>query len=243
MYGVQPFAVMMATPRDLEDFAYGFSITEGVIDQASDILQVYVRTQRRGVEVLVSLAPAVEPRMRVRNTSGRTGCGLCGIDQLDALPAAAMREHTRTPVSMLAVRRALDALEQNQVLNRATHAVHAAAWCTSNGDIVAVREDVGRHNALDKLIGAMLRASHAPGDGFVVITSRCSFEMVEKAAMFGASTIVAISAPTSLAVERAVVHGMTLMAVARRDSALVFHGAERVQDAPVASTVVGGPAR
>jgi len=230
VYGDAPFAVMMTTPKDLEDFAYGFSFTEGVIAGASDIQGVELQSQERGLELRITLAPGLAPRAvsRERNTAGRTGCGLCGIDQLDALPMALVRPHTRHPVELSAIRRGLDALEQRQALNRLTHAVHAAAWCTASGEIVAVREDVGRHNALDKLLGALLRAGHAAADGFLLITSRCSFEMVEKAAVYGASTIVAISAPTSLAVERAVLHGMTLLAVARRDSALVFHGAEFV---------------
>ncbi|MEQ1691654.1 MAG: formate dehydrogenase accessory sulfurtransferase FdhD [Gemmatimonas sp.] len=239
LFGVQPYAVMMTTPQDLEDFAYGFSITEGVIDRASDIDRVHVRAQRNGVELLVSLAAGVEPRIRARNTAGRTGCGLCGIDQLDALPMATVRPHTRAPVELSAVRRALDALEQQQALNRLTHAVHAAAWSTATGEIVALREDVGRHNALDKLIGALVRANHQPDDGFLLITSRCSFEMVEKAAVYGASTIVAISAPTSLAVERATVHGMTLLAIARRDNTLAFHGAEFVHAGSVATGAAG----
>ena len=125
---------------------------------------------------------------------------------------------------------ALNKLEARQTLNHQTHAVHGAAWFTGAGACVALREDVGRHNALDKLIGALIRDGHEAADGLLVITSRCSFEMVEKAAAFGASTLIAISAPTSLAVERAALHNMTLLAIARRDSALVFHGAEYVVD-------------
>ncbi|MBL0169926.1 MAG: formate dehydrogenase accessory sulfurtransferase FdhD [Gemmatimonadaceae bacterium] len=241
VYDGAPFAVMMATPQDLEDFAYGFSLTEGVIAVASDIRRVECQPQERGLALRVSLAPGISPRAvsRERNTAGRTGCGLCGIDQLDALPMAAVRTRARHHVELSAIRRGLDALEQQQALNRLTHAVHAAAWCSANGDIVAVREDVGRHNALDKLLGALLRAGHHAADGFLLITSRCSFEMVEKAAVYGASTIVAISAPTSLAVERAVLHGMTLLAVARRDSALVFHGAEFVHAGAAAVGAAG----
>lgn len=237
-----PFAVMMTTPQDLEDFAYGFSLTEGVITRASDIHQVELQSQARGLELRVSLAHGLAPRAagRERNTAGRTGCGLCGIDRLDALPMALVRPYARQQVDLSAIRSGLDALEQRQVLNQRTHAVHAAAWCTANGDIVAVREDVGRHNALDKLLGALLRAHHDAANGFLLITSRCSFEMVEKAAVYGASTIVAISAPTSLAVERATLHGMTLLAVARRDSALVFHGEEFVHAEAVAGVATDG---
>ena len=231
VYDATPFAVMMTTPQDLEDFAFGFSLTEGIIAQARDVRGVEVHEAPRGIELRVSLAPGVTPRTgdRARNTAGRTGCGVCGIDQLDALPMAPVRAPARARVQLGSVQRALEALEHGQALNQRTHAVHAAAWCTGDGEIVAIREDVGRHNALDKLIGALVRADREPGDGFLVITSRCSFEMVEKAAVYGASTIVAISAPTSLAVERAALHGMTLLAVARRDGALAFHGAEFVQ--------------
>ena len=236
VYDSTPFAVMMTTPKDLEDFAFGFSLTEGVIEQASDIHRVEVHEAERGIELHVSFAPWATPRTgdRARNTAGRTGCGLCGIDQLDALPMASVRKHKRATVQVNSMHRALAALEQGQDLNQVTHAVHAAAWCTADGDIVAIREDVGRHNALDKLIGALIRAGHKADDGFLVITSRCSFEMVEKAAVYGASTIVAISAPTSLAVDRARLHDMTLLAVARRDGALAFNGAEFVQAEAVA---------
>jgi len=229
-FGPTPFAVMMSTPQDLHDFAYGFCLTEGLIKRAADIQSVELHVQAAGIELRVTPAPDVCPRAasRERNTAGRTGCGLCGITQLDALPLAAVRAHTRPTVALAAIRRALDALEQSQSINQRTHAVHAAAWCSADGEILALREDVGRHNALDKLIGALLRAGHQPGDGFLLITSRCSFEMVEKAAVFGAATLVAISAPTSLAIDRAVLHGMTLLAVARRDSALVFNGAQFV---------------
>ena len=239
VYDATPFAVMMTTPHDLEDFAFGFSFTEGVIEQASDIHRVEVHAAERGIELRVSFAPWATPRLgdRSRNTAGRTGCGLCGIDQLDALPMAAVRKKKNAGVQVASVHRALAALEQGQSLNQRTHAVHAAAWCTADGDVVAIREDVGRHNALDKLIGALMRAGQKPGEGFLVITSRCSFEMVEKAAAFGASTIVAISAPTSLAVERAALHGMTLLAIARRDGALAFHGAEFVHTDPVGAVV------
>ena len=228
MYGATPFAVMMTTPRDLVDFAYGFSLTEGVITRAEQIHGVDVHSQARGIELQISLAPGVTARAfdRERNTLGRTGCGLCGISTLDAIPTATPRLRQRHGVHLRAVHRALETLEHHQTLNAQTHAVHAAAWCRADGSVVAVREDVGRHNALDKVLGALLRDAHVAADGFLVITSRCSFEMVEKAAAYGASTMVAISAPTSLAIERATAHDMTLLAVARRDSVLVFHGAE-----------------
>jgi len=126
------------------------------------------------------------------------------------------------------VRRALIALESRQPIHEATRAVHAAAWARADGTLDEVREDVGRHNALDKLIGARSRAGLAPGDGFIVITSRCSFELIEKAAMYGARAVVAVSAPTSLALDRAREHDIAVLAIARHDGVMVFHGEDRV---------------
>jgi FdhD protein len=177
----------------------------------------------RGILLEVDLVPAALRRhmARRRSMAGRTGCGICGIESLDELPEA-KPVPARAAVVPAAIRAALLGLEGRQVLNRATRAVHAAAWCDAAGGIVLLREDVGRHNALDKLIGACLRAGAGPGEGFVLLTSRASFEMVEKAASFGAGTVVAISAPTSLAVERAAALGMALVAVARPDGAVRF---------------------
>jgi FdhD protein len=223
VYATLPHAVMMATPADLEDFARGFSVTEGIVGTVADIRGVAVRAVARGIVVEVALVPAALRRhmARRRNLSGRSGCGVCGIESLDQLPEARPVAPGRA-IAAAAIGRALQALEGLQVLNRATRAVHAAAWCGVDGGIVLVREDVGRHNALDKMIGACLSAGHAPAEGFVLLTSRCSFEMVEKAAAFGAGTVVAISAPTSLAVERARALGVCLVAVARADGAVVF---------------------
>lgn len=223
VYATLPHAVMMATPADLEDFALGFSVTEGVVTDPGEIRGITVSTVPRGIVVDIGLMPAALRRhmARRRSMAGRTGCGICGIESLDQLPAA--RPVPPAPaIAPAAIRRALAALEALQPLHRATRAVHAAAWCTTAGDVAAVREDVGRHNALDKLVGACLRAGHAPTDGFVVLTSRCSFEMVEKSAAFGAATVVAISAPTSLAIDRAMALGITLIAIARPDGAIRF---------------------
>jgi FdhD protein len=223
VYATLPHAVMMATPGDLEDFAVGFSVTEGIVETPNEIRGVAASSVPGGIVVDVDLAPAALRRhmARRRAMSGRTGCGVCGIESLDQLPQARPVAPGVT-VAPPAIRRALLALEAEQALHRATRAVHAAAWCAADGAILLVREDVGRHNALDKLVGACLRAGHAPADGFVLLTSRCSFEMVEKTAAFGAATVVAISAPTSLAIDRAQALGITLIAVARPDGALRF---------------------
>ncbi|MDB5569491.1 MAG: formate dehydrogenase accessory sulfurtransferase FdhD [Hyphomicrobiales bacterium] len=233
VYAPMPFAVMMCSPQDLEDFAIGFSFTEGIIDTIDDIRSVHVEEDAgaRGLKLVVSLASDKMRRhlARARNISGRTGCGVCGIDDLDAMPCARAIDAPAQTIEAAAVARALRDLVARQELNSATGAVHAAAWCAPNGDVTAIREDVGRHNALDKLIGHLLRTRVAPDSGFFVITSRCSFEMLEKVAAFGARTVVAISAPTSLAIERARLHGVTLIALARNDSAIIFNGAEHVR--------------
>ncbi|MGY2052353.1 formate dehydrogenase accessory sulfurtransferase FdhD [Methylobacterium sp. JK268] len=230
VYGSVPYAVMMTTPADLVDFAYGFSLTEGIVRGPEEIRGAVVEPGEGGLRLVVDLAPGRlrEHLARKRAMSGRTGCGICGIDDLADIPKAETRLDAGVRVTTRAVARALDALHDLQTLNRETRAVHAAAWADLDGQVLAVREDVGRHNALDKLIGACLRAGIDPAQGFLVITSRCSFEMAEKAASFGASVLVAISAPTSLAVERARAHGLTLAAIARSDTVTVFTGRERL---------------
>jgi FdhD protein len=163
---------------------------------------------------------------RARAMSGRTGCGLCGIEDFSQMPSPRPPLNPPAAIEPAAIRAAIGELEAWQPLNRATRAVHAAAWCGRDGRILLSREDVGRHNALDKAIGALARARVAPDSGFFVITSRCSFEMVAKAAIFGAGTLVSVSAPTSLALERARRFGVRLIAVARADQALSFEGGE-----------------
>jgi FdhD protein len=232
VYGTVPYAVMMTTPADLVDFAYGFSLTEGIIAAADEIRSVHVEIDAAegGMRLLVDLVPGRlrEHLARKRAMSGRTGCGVCGIDDLGSLPRADAPLHGAGRVTVAAIQRALMAMGDAQVLNAETRAVHAAAWADLDGNLVALREDVGRHNGLDKLIGALIRRQTDPADGFVVITSRCSFEMVEKAASLGATVLVAISAPTSLAIDRARLHGMTLCAIARSDTLTVFTGRERL---------------
>ena len=229
-FGGVPFGVMMLTPDDLEDFAYGFSLTEGVIADPRDIRGLAVESGAAGLELRLDIAGArLHAHLaRKRALSGRTSCGLCGIEDLLALSRAAAPPHAAPNVRLDAVRRAVAALDGRQALNSVTHAVHGAAWCGFDGALGAVREDVGRHNALDKLIGALLRAAVSPGDGFLLITSRASFEMVEKAALFGCRTLVAISAPTALAIDRARALDLTLLGIARRDAVTAFHGADRV---------------
>lgn len=217
VYAPVPFAVMMATPQDLEDFAVGFSFTEGIIESIDDIRSIAVEGGEQGLKLIVSLSSEKLQRHLTRSRD-RTS----GIDS--RMPIEPPTKSALT-VNPQAIRHALDGLPKAQALNAITGAVHAAAWCGLDGDLLAIREDVGRHNALDKLIGHLLRGKVDPVSGFIVITSRCSFEMVAKAAAFGARAVVAVSAPTSLAIERARLFGITLIAIARDDSALIFQGA------------------
>jgi FdhD protein len=228
-------AVMMATPDDLQDFALGFSVCEGVAEDASALRDVRVVHAPDGITLEIALAPAALRRFlargRVRARPGHAGCGVCGVSDLaQAVAGGAGRVATGTPISPAALRRALAGLEARQTLNRRTHAVHAAAWADPDGDVLALREDVGRHNALDKLIGAGLRAGFDFGAGFCVITSRCSFEMVQKAAIVGMPVLAAISAPTALALRRAEETGMTLIGFARADGQTVYANDWRIID-------------
>ncbi len=231
VYGPTPFAVMMATPDDLEDFAVGFSLTEGVIDKADDIRSIEIEHAPQGLRLLVGLGADKMQRhlARSRALAGRTGCGLCGIDDFSKLPQAREMPALNITLDVSCISRALAELDTRQPLNRATRAVHAAAWCGLDGSVQIVREDVGRHNALDKLIGAMARGGATSSDGFLLLTSRCSFEMVEKAAVAGMRIVAAMSAPTSLAIERARLHDITLIAIARPDGAMAFAGEQRLR--------------
>lgn len=226
VFGGAPYAVMMASPADLEDFAVGFALTEGVIGSLSDIRAVEIRSGAESARIEIALTgERLQAHLaRRRAMSGRTGCGICGVEDLEHLPQAPRRTHVASAPSPHAVGAALRALETAQPLNARTRAVHAAAWCDPSGALIAVREDVGRHNALDKLIGAALRAGVDPDAGFVLITSRCSFEMVGKAAVFGAGALVCVSAPTSLALATAEKAGLHLIAIARGDHATQFFG-------------------
>jgi FdhD protein len=230
-YNGSSHAVMMATPADFEDFAIGFSLTEGIIETADEIEQFDVVEEANGIELRMRLAASRAERLaaRRRYLAGPVGCGLCGVDSLeDAMRALPRVAATREPVSPDTIFTALAAMDRAQVLNRETHAVHAAAFFTEAQGLVAVREDVGRHNALDKLVGALARAEIAPRDGFVIVTSRLSYDLVQKVAMVGVPILVAVSAPTALAVRAADASNITLVAVARRDSLEVFTHATRI---------------
>jgi FdhD protein len=229
-YNLAPHAVMMATPADLEDFAIGFSLTEGIVDRARDVERVTVVRYDRGIELQLEVPPDVAARSgaRSRRLSGRTGCGICGTDDVDRV----LRElpHVAWPARFepSAVRRAMRELSARQPLNDETGAVHAAGWARADGTLIHVREDVGRHNALDKLVGALVHAGVMAEQGFVVMTSRGSFELVQKVAILGASLLATVSAPTALAVRVAEQVGLTLAGFARDERMTVYSHQMRV---------------
>lgn len=223
-YNGGTYAVMMATPQDLEDFAVGFSVSEGLISSSTDIDSLEIVPLDGGVELRTWLSKPKADRLqeRRRHIAGPTGCGLCGIDSIaEALrPAAVMglgRQFSSDQI-MAAMRK----LPLLQKLNAETRAVHAAAFWNSTSGIVALREDVGRHNALDKLSGALARAPVVGNDGIILLTSRVSVAMVQKSAVIGAPLIVSVSAPTALAVRMADAAGIALVAIARADGFEVF---------------------
>ena len=215
------YAGLMATPADLVDLAFGFCLTERLIDGADDVIDVDSHATPGGIIVRITVADRVSDRIvaRTRHRSSDSSCGLCGIENLEQT----MRPLPRVPAwrgDDRSIFAAAAALERHQPLNTLTRAVHGAARCTPAGEIVEVREDVGRHNAFDKLIGAMLRDRTGWDGGFALLSSRCSYELIEKAALSGCPMLACISAPTALAVRRAAEAGLALRAVVRSDAML-----------------------
>ena len=228
-------AVMMASPTDLEDFARGFSLTEGIVDTVDQIRGIELVVSPQGHTLQIEIAAACFARLkdRRRSLTGRTGCGLCGTDSLaHAVRSPAAVAAPATPFAIAAVARALAALRSQQHLLDATGATHAAAWCHADGTIALVREDVGRHNALDKLVGALSVSEVDAPSGFIVVTSRASFEMVQKAACAGVALLAAISGVTALAIDVAQAAGITLLGFARGDNASVYSHPEQIQLEP-----------
>jgi FdhD protein len=223
-------AVMMASPADLEDFALGFSISEGIADDKEDVGAIEAVAVEAGIEVRIELSSRAFWRLkeRRRTLAGRTGCGLCGVDSLEQTVRVMQPVSSDLKAPLDAIHRALDNLPEAQAHNRATRSMHAAAFATPQGELKLVREDVGRHNALDKLIGALLRAGIDPAGGVCLITSRCSYEMVQKAVVTGFPILAAVSAPTLMARRLAEAHNLTLIALARHDSAVLVSHPERV---------------
>jgi FdhD protein len=224
------YAVMMATPADLEDFGIGFSLTEGVIERPDEVSGLQIEAGALGIELRMWLAPerGQALSLRRRTMAGPTGCGLCGIESLEALKRPRRRPLAEPgPLAEGDIRAAMASIDEHQSLGRETRAVHAAGFWTKTDGLVALREDVGRHNALDKLAGAMARGGTRPA-GVLVLTSRVSVELVEKAAVMGVAVIAAVSAPTALAIRTAEANDITLIAVARTDGFEVFTRPERL---------------
>ena len=230
IYNGTSHVVMMATPADLADFAIGFSMSEGILVRPDELLDLAVEDSDDGIQVQLEIAEDAYAVLanRHRNMTGRTGCGLCGVDELVQVARPLRHVGPGSKIDAAAIRKALDALPALQAINRRTGAIHAAAWADGAGAIQRVREDVGRHNALDKLIGAVARERRDFTDGFALITSRCSFEMVQKAATLGIATLVAISAPTTMALKIAERTGITLVALARADAMTIYANPGRI---------------
>jgi len=229
-YNGGTYAVMMATPQDLQDFAIGFSLSEGIISSPADIELLDIEVLDDGIEVQMWLNRSKSDRLRERRRqiAGPTGCGLCGIESIaEAMRPVAHIAHGRqfSPEQIMV---AMQSIPACQKLNIQTRAVHAAAFWNATAGIVALREDVGRHNALDKLSGALASASIATSEGIILLTSRVSVEMVQKSAAIGAPVMVSVSAPTALAVRTADAAGITLAAVARADGFEVFTHPRRI---------------
>jgi FdhD protein len=234
MYNGEPHVVMLATPLDLEDFALGFSLTENIVASCKEIEAIRVYQRSEGIEVRLRIP---ETRCETaagkgRNLTGRTGCGLCGARTLQQAMRRPAPVGQGVNISSSELVRALAGLREHQRLNRLTGAVHAAAWVVPGQGITAVREDVGRHNALDKLIGALARQGVDFDSGFVLVTSRASYEMVQKCATVGITFMAAISAPTGLAVRFAEDTGLTLIGFARDESYVVYAHPSRLVHPP-----------
>ena len=230
VYGGKPHVVMMCTPADLEDLAVGFTLSEEIAQRASDVVRLDVVRHVRGIEVQMELPPDAQARVaeRTRALAGRTGCGLCGIDAIDHAIRAPRTISSIATFASRAITRAGDSLAAQQPVNNDTRAVHAAAWATADGALRVVREDVGRHNALDKVIGALARSGTNPSTGFFMVTSRASYELVQKVAVTGSPLLAAVSRPTGLAIRFAEEAGLTLVGLLRGQTANVYSHPGRI---------------
>ncbi|TDK25149.1 formate dehydrogenase accessory sulfurtransferase FdhD [Luteimonas aestuarii] len=234
----EPFAVMMATPADIADFAVGFALSEGIVETANELQIEAIDTTVDGIAVSLRVPAARMAAMseRKRNIEGRSGCGICGAASIDAVLRPPRRVSGGIAIASGSLAAALIELERRQPLNALTGATHAAAWADAEGRLLLVREDVGRHNALDKLIGAMQAADIDAGSGFCVVTSRASYEMAMKAAQSGMPMLAAISAPTALAIALADSAGMTLVGFARGDGCVAYAHPHRLHASPLAES-------
>jgi len=229
VYNGRTHVVMMCTPNDLEDFAIGFSLTEGIA-VATEVGRIDVVRYSQGIEVQLEIPSTAAERLtdRGRSLVGRTGCGLCGVEAItDALREPVLVQSPAV-FSRAALWRAGAALGDGQPLNNETNAIHAAAFANASGDLQIVREDVGRHNAVDKVIGAMARAAVDGSAGFLIVTSRASYELIQKAAVANVPLLAAVSRPTALAVQIADAAGISLVGLLRGKTANVYTHPERV---------------
>ena len=251
IYNGVSHAVMLATPQDLEDFALGFSLSEGILQNKSELYDVEIVAQTQGIELRLDVATEafVKLKQRRRNLVGRTGCGLCGAESLEhalRLPESTLnlaknkRTSSHTParasikttkvemINVASLQAALHAVQIKQLLQQATGATHACAWVNVRGEIELLREDVGRHNAMDKLIGALAKTPEK-SDGFVLTSSRASVEMVQKVALAGYNLLAAISAPTGLAIRVAETYDVTLVGFLRENQFVIYTHADRIK--------------
>lgn len=224
------YAVMMVSPIDLEDFAYGFSFTEGIIDHAKQIYDCeHVLTEQgHTLELKIAAEQFARLKERKRNLAGRTGCGLCGVESLaQAIQIPASLQSLQS-FHISAITKAVKDMKTKQSLLEITGATHAAAWCNAAGNIDILREDVGRHNALDKVIGALLRTNKNPTEGFLAITSRASYEMVQKTAIAGVPLLAAVSGVTNLAIQIAEQSGVALLGFTRGNDVSIYSHKHRI---------------
>lgn len=222
-------AVMLATPASLESFALGFSLAEGILQDKRELFDLEIVSRREGIELHMTVAQErfVALKNRRRNLAGRTGCGLCGTESLQQVMRTAARVESGLRIHPQTVHAALTSLPGHQSLQALTGAAHAAAWVSPAGVIQYCEEDIGRHNALDKLIGTLAAHKADPRQGFVIVTSRASYEMVQKCATVGIAVLVAVSAPTSFAIDLAQQSGMTLAGFARGNGHVVYTHSQR----------------
>jgi FdhD protein len=231
VYNGRPHVVMMCTPADLEDFGVGFTVTE-VIAEAADITRVDIVKYSRGIELQIEIPVAAAERLAERGRAlvGRTGCGLCGVEVIDEALREPRLVRSRLVASRSALWRASETLDAHQPMNHETNTIHAAGWASADGELRVVREDVGRHNALDKVLGALARSGKDASSGFLIVTSRASYELVQKAAVANVPLLAAVSRPTALAVELAEQAGITLVGLLRGRTANVYTHSERIAE-------------
>ncbi len=226
-YNGEPYAVMLCSPIDMDDFARGFSLCEMVVDHVDEIKSVKETRLPDGIQLDIDIQEKRYERLliahRRREMAGQSGCGLCGLDSLSHVLDPLKPVKDETTVSFDVLQAACQGLAEQQELNRLTHSVHGAAWSSLEGDILFLREDIGRHNAFDKLIGAVL-TEQSFSEGFAILTSRCGFELIQKAARSGISILVCLSAPTSLAIDLGDKLGITLATKTKDGLAVLTHG-------------------